>query len=263
MFKFGRYWDGNLDGTIDPTDLADQLAPFEWDLGDTLRLAVVFDEVQVLHRQQMWSTEFMPKYRFDQLHNHGNIELMMGVRYINFKDRFRFQGWGGVFDDSTWDTTAINNLVGPQVGLRWFKDHGRLEFGVETRFMAGWNFQAVRQYTRLSSHAPDFVESPTDINGTLLNNIASLPAVEVVPKTYTHGFDTAIFCPVGELRVNLGYHLTKAIAVRAGWTGLIMGDIGRAQSMVQYSLPGLGIRTDRNRQDVFVQGYNLGVEVNY
>lgn len=265
QFKWGRYWDGNQDGTVDPTDIADQLIPSEWDLGDLTRIAVVFQEVQVMHRQQMWSTEAMAKYRFDQSHNHGNWEAMIGVRYINFKDRFRFQGWGGVFDDSTWDTTAINNLVGPQVAGRWFKSHGRLQFGVETRFMAGFNFQAVRQFTRLASHAPDYVGSPIDVNGVLIKNVASLPAVGTVQRTYTHGFDASIFSPVGELRVNLGYNLTKAITLRAGWTGIILGDIARAQSMVNYSMPGLGITgaNGANKQDVFVQGYNLGVEVNY
>lgn len=265
QFKNGRYWDGDASGDVDPTNVADQLIPSEWDLGDLVRLSVVFDEVQVLHRQQMWSTEAMAKYRFDQLHNHGNFELMGGVRYINFKDRFRFQGWGGLFDDSVWDTTAINNLVGPQVAARWFKAYGRLQVGVETRFMAGFNFQAIRQYTRLASHAPDYVGSPIDVNGTLLNNVASLPAVGTVARTYTHGFDSTVFSPVGELRVNLGYNLTKAITLRAGWTGIIMGDIARGQSVVNYSMPGLGINPNNgsNKQDVFVQGYNLGVEVNY
>jgi hypothetical protein len=65
--------------------------------------------------------------------------------------------------------------------------------------------------------------------------------------------------------VNLGYNLTKAITLRAGWTGIILGDIARGQSVVNYSMPGLGINPNNghNKQDVFVQGYNLGVEVNY
>lgn len=260
---YGRYFDGNGDNTIDPTDGEDQLPEPLWDLGDLRRIAVTFDEVVVWNRTSMWSIELMPKYRFDQTHHHGNWEIMGGVRYLNFKDRFRFQGWGGVFDDSVWDTNAINNLVGPQVGLHWFRRHGRLEFGVEGRFTAAWNFQSVRQYTRLAAAAPDYVGSPIDVNGTLLNNIASLPIVEVIPRTFTHGFHSAVFTPVGELRVNVGYNLTKAITVRAGWTGIVMGNIARASDMVLYSLPGLGIRTDTNKQDVFIQGYNIGFELNY
>ena len=265
--KFGRYYDGDQDGTIDPVapNGNDILIPSEWDLGDLVRPAVVFTSVKVMHRQQMWSTEFMPKYRFDQTHNHGTWELMGGVRYINFKDRFTFQGWGGVFDDSYWDNNAINNLIGPQIAARWYKTHGRLQFEVEPRFMAAWNFQAVRQIASLQTHAPRYLESPLDILDLPLNNVSSIPTVNGAAKTYTHGFQTGIFCPVGELRVNVGYNLTKAITLRAGWTGIVLGDIARGQSMVRYTMPGLGIKTEdgANKQTVFVQGYNLGVEVNY
>lgn len=260
---FGRYFDGDGDGNVDPTNPADNLPPEFWDRGDLMRIAVTFDEVRAYHRQQMWSTEFMGKYRFDPTHHFSNWELTLGVRYLNFKDRFRVQGWGGVFDDSVWDTNAINNLVGPQIGAHWFRYRGRLSFSVEPRFMAAWNFQSVRQYTRLASQAPDYLGSPIDVNGQLINNIASLPIVEVLPRTWTHGFHSAIFAPVGELRVNVGYRLFNSITLRAGWTGLVMGNMARATNMVDYSLPGMGIKTDTNRQTIFVQGYNLGVEVNY
>ena len=131
--------------------------------------------------------------------------------------------------------------------------------------MAAWNFQAVRQITSLQTNTPRFLESPVNILELPLNNVNSVPSVNGAPKTYTHGFQTGIFCPVGELRVNLGYNLTKAITLRAGWTGLVMGNIARGQSMVKYTMPGLGIKTENgaNKQEVFIQGYNLGVEVNY
>jgi hypothetical protein len=64
-----------------------------------------------------------------------------------------------------------------------------------------------------------------------------------------------------EVRANLGYQVTKALVVQAGWTGIWADGIARPSSMVDYALPAMGIR-DRNRQDIFIQGLNIGVVFN-
>ncbi len=82
------------------------------------------------------------------------------------------------------------------------------------------------------------------------------------PTTFTHADHIQEFTPAVELRAEAWYQLTRAVSVRAGWTGLWMDNIARSSNMINYQVPGMGIRSQFNRQDVFVHGWNLGLIVN-
>ena len=53
-----------------------------------------------------------------------------------------------------------------------------------------------------------------------------------------------------------------AISFHAGWTGFWMDNIARANSVINYTVPAMGIDLTRNKQDVFINGLTLGFDVN-
>jgi hypothetical protein len=64
---------------------------------------------------------------------------------------------------------------------------------------------------------------------------------------------------VAEMRLRARYHVTAAFSVTAGYTGMFVGNIRRAAPSVHYSLPSFGYN-DAGTQDLFVNGFDLGVE---
>ena len=54
------------------------------------------------------------------------------------------------------------------------------------------------------------------------------------------------------------------ITVKAGYTGIFMNNVARAADMIDYTVPNMGITRDLNGnlQNVYIQGLNLGIEVN-
>ena len=181
-------------------------------------------------------------------------ELMFGVRYINFNEEFNV--WGDVHgalvppnvapfigQDMNWFTEADNNLIGPQIALRMQTQAGPVKFTTEGRFFAAWNFQALRQHTE---SPPLWIEQDQ----------------WSVPASYVHKAYLEEFAPGGEFRINVAYLVTRKITVRAGWTAVYLTGLARPSDMVIYEFPRFGIAADRNSQEVFMHGLNMGVEVN-
>ena len=66
---------------------------------------------------------------------------------------------------------------------------------------------------------------------------------------------------------NIKYAITRAVSVRVGYSFLWAANIARPVDMVNYEIgtgPGqkMGIITANNRQNVFIQGWNVGIEMN-
>ena len=59
--------------------------------------------------------------------------------------------------------------------------------------------------------------------------------------------------------------LTNLIAFKVGFTGMYIGNVVRAAHMIDYTVPNMGITTanNGNRENVFIEGLNLGFELNY
>ncbi|CAK9068217.1 Uncharacterized protein SCF082_LOCUS34396 [Durusdinium trenchii] len=253
---FGRYFDGNLDGVIDPTNIADELPATFKDLDDLYRLPVTFESIKVRNVVEVNTYELMPFYRFDQFHKGGNLEVGVGLRFTRFEERFVVQGWGGILDDSNWNTKANNNIVGPQIMARWSKRVGRFNFAAQGRGVLGFNFQNVRQVGTLASFLDDAV--PPAETTSRPNN---LPAI-LNASTFNHGFHTEELAPSVELRAEVSYTVTKAFALKGGWTGSWQDGLARPSNMISYRMPTMGILGENNRQSVFMNGITLGVEMN-
>ncbi len=247
-----------------------------------LDLPVIFNEMHVTNRTKHWNVELNMLYRTRQLHYGGFFEFFGGARYLEFQDQFTVStfpppeevvvdddengngdangngnGDGNPFgslDYSLWDTRADNNVVGPQIGMRWFRQHGPWRVSAEGRFFAGINNQNITQTGILGSELDPttFVYGRPDAVGS---------------QGFSHRETTVVFSPAWEIRCNLHYQLTRHISAKVGWTGFWINSIARGSSMVDYRVnsldsPSMGINMANNRQSVFAHGLNIGVEVN-
>lgn len=254
-FLFGRFFDGDGDGIIDPTNSADQLEPLFYDFGDLKRLPVVFRELHSTLKTEIWGIEFMPMYRSRPTHRAGYFDFTAGIRFMEYDEQFNVRGVGGILDESYWNTRAFNNLVGPQVGIRWQKTKGRFTISADGRFFAAWNFQTIRQKGALATQL-----EPTIPNLNAIQRVPGLPAF-LSRTQFTNNEHETEWAPVAELRIQSHFRLTRAFSVFTGWNGMFADGIARPVNMVRYAMPTMGILPN-NREDVFVQGVNFGIEIN-
>lgn len=261
---WGRYIDGNGDGVVDPNDVEDILIdPIFIDLDELYRMPVVFDEMHIRNVVEHNSVEVMPFYRFDQFHNGSYAEVGIGPRFTNFGESFDVKGWGGLLGESNWYTRAKNRIVGPQVSARWTMSKGHWTWSAEGRGFFGWNFQSVHQqggFEVFSNEDFDPEDRPIPPAETTFRPVNTLQ--QMSPNAFEHQFNAVEFAPGAEVRANMSYQITKALAVKLGWTGYWQDGLARPSDMVIYRLPTMGIRDDKNIQDTFVHGFNLGLELN-
>jgi hypothetical protein len=228
------------------------------------RLPIIFTEMKIENRASTWGTEFNYIYRMHPTDHHGTFEWMFGARYMEFNERSSVWGWGGPLDDSYWTTSADNHIVGPQLGLHWFRTMDRFTWDVQGRFTAGFNRQNMHQ------------------QGTLGSNLALNRATLPIPDTGFNGggypvsmlptafYNTAYeneFSPLVELGMKIKYDVTRSFSVGAGWNGMWVDNIARPVDMVNYQIgpfagQKMGIQTQNNRQDMFVHGLTIDFSFN-
>ncbi len=237
----GVFGNAGVDTTGD--GLPDTPAPI--DFGDAVRLATIFDSLEVVDRTHIDGVELMKMNRLRPTHHQSIIELFYGVRYLEIDNRFSVIGRGGVLADSEWENRSRNRIVGPQVGFRHYNRRRRWTFAIEGRFLAGANFVSINQ---------DGVLGNLIVPGQVDNPFA------MGPTTFVNKLTTEKFAPVGELRVETALQLTRAVSIQVGWNGLVTGNVAKASNTILYQLPTMGI-VDRE-EDLFLQGLSFGVEIN-
>lgn len=212
------------------------------DFGDLVPALIDFGDVVATNYTDMWGFEANVMHRLHRLYCKGHVELFGGVRYFNFEEQFHVEATGGILSDSTWNNEAWNRIVGPQLGARWFHDCCRWRVAVEGRFAPCVNFQSVH----LRSTLGDFdLSSALQFQNTGFDNMTAYE-----------------FSPIGEFRANYSYQLTRAIAVRAGYTALYVGGLARPSNMIDYRIPNLRLIKEGYLDDCFMHGINFGIEVN-
>ena len=206
----------------------------------------VFDSLFLSNTTRYSTVELMRVSRLAPLHSGSTWEWLYGVRFVNLSDFFGITGTGGhgsllSFD---LDAQAQNYLVGPQLGARWIQQQGRWQTGIEGRVAAAANFQNVRLKAGY-------------INRETLRS-------EIFPnQSNTDSRSDTEFAPVGELRLDVAFQLSKAVYLKAGYTGTILGGITRASQRVDYTLPNIKVN-ENNKLEVFTaNGFNFGIEINH
>lgn len=284
------------------------IIPAPVDYGDLVQLPIYFQEVSTKYTSNVWGIEVMRTgwLSKSKRNDTGDWDWMAGARYIRFRDQFTFNGNGysfssnenvtsfvgnqvtgpaivtdGLLSQTVFAQTAANYMVGPQIGLRWKKQRGRLSLNVEGRFTAAANFQSLRQTGNVldlpnaSTLIPHYTHLPVNNNYAQIaygpasgaTQVGVLPPVQVTTP-YLHSASVyhvshpVTFSPIGELRVDARYQIFRNITATIGWTGLVMGGVARSPNVISYSLPNMGILNSGNRQAVLIQGINFGFTVN-
>ena len=240
---------------------------FIFDIG---KMATIFSEVQQQNITTLNGVDLSRIYRAPRLHNGGYFEVLYGPRWFQIYDAYivnAFNGLqSGILDrgnfegnplaDSNWSSVIQNNLVGGELGLRWFKQTGRFITSVDGRFFAAANFQNMKLKTRLGTENARYVSENNGTDGVLV-------ARQFLGLGTDQGSFITTFAPMGELRVNASYAVTAKVSLKVGYTGMVAGGIGRASNRLDYDQTKLITISDSNEHQIFfVNGLNFGVEVN-
>ncbi len=256
------------------TDTDDFLA---FDIGP---LPAIPEELQMKNILQLNGVEVSRFYRARQLHNGAFFELMYGVRWFNINDTFWARAFGNgfssenlaipggdflffttdattasfptnIYDATTWSMRANNNLIGPQIGFRLFRERQRWITSMSARFLAAANFQNLQLKTDIGSLTR---LTQSAINDNLSTDFRGLGS-DIQEYTTT-------FSPMGELRVNVAYNVTRAVNITVGYTGLVAGNISRASNSIDYDAVNL-IGIKRNTDQIFwTNGLDFGFAIN-
>jgi Putative beta barrel porin-7 (BBP7) len=222
------------------------------DFGDLHQFNIAFDSVNIRSTTDMDGVELMWTQELTNQHyqakNQNNrLQLAYGARFLRLDDEFRVSGIGSVLGDSFWDTSLDNQIVGPQVAMKWVNQRERWTLTTDARFMFGYNVQDWSQVGGIGSQ--------------LIPGALNRPAY-AQPTYFTHSRAMQGFSPVGELRVEMAYKLTQSFVLTAGYTGSFIGNIRRAAPSVRYTLPDMGYR-DAGTQNLLVNGLDFGVEFHH
>jgi hypothetical protein len=243
---------------------------------DVRKLPVVLYNVEMITQTKTWGVEANYLHRFMTGHGGGTFEMFGGARYLEINDYFGIHAGDdpgnlvvpSFLADSSWYTSADNHVVGPQVGLRWFKKQGRWTFSTEGRFMAGLNCQNVHQTVSLGPNlTPGGIEGNMSDSGNESHSGSATGSgiykpVAMAPQSAANDAYARVFTPLIELRVEGRYQITRSLSFHAGWTGFWMDNIARANALIDYSLPAMGINMADNKQNLFMNGLTIGFDIN-
>jgi hypothetical protein len=209
-----------------------------------------------LNKANYAAFELNKTWRRKEFHNGSILEPLIGFRFMKFKDRYRRDTYerfasdivgqpvpgvptvDGRFEELTTDGAIFdNNMVGGQLGFRFFHQRGHWLLSTDIRFFACQNFQSLEtmtstRLTRYDTPAGDDVQ--LELNDTV------------------HAWQNADeFVWGGEVRAEASYELTREINLRFGMVFLDLGQgIGRGNDILL------------NTQDVQMAGVTFGVTIN-
>ncbi len=194
----------------------------------------------------MWSHQITNRH-WQAKHQNNYLQMYYGARFFKLYDEFRVDANGSILGRSYWDTSFTNQIVGPQVALRWVNQRQRWRLQADGRFMFGYN---TADWDQRGLMGEELIPGAT--NRTLYGR----------PTAFSHGLREDEFAPLAEWRVKASYFLTKSFTLNAGYTGMFAGGVRRAAPSVRYYLPDMGY-TDAGKQELLVNGLDLGVEFVY
>jgi hypothetical protein len=231
-------------------------------------LPVTLYNIGLIDEVNTWGVEASYLHRLQTCHGGGTLEFFGGARYLEFNDLFAIEVGSpatqpqipSFLAGSHWATSANNHVIGPQLGVRWFKKQGRWMFSSEGRFMAGLNCQNVHQESNIG---PNLNSGGLESNGGSTGSKPNpyTPSV-MAPTSATADAFAHVFTPLVELRVEGRYQITRYLSFHAGWTGFWMDNIARANGLINYQVPAMGIDMSNNKQGLLINGLTIGFDVN-
>lgn len=168
----------------------------------------------------------------------GRIDMTYGLRYQRIYDQFQWWGYGGILGRTWADTQVFNDLIGPQVAVLWTKERFGCRFNLDSKLMLGTNMLLASQ--------------SGGIGENLAPGAQSRPAAAQPNLTYTV-LNESNSATLSELRASIAYPLARDLMLRLGYTGIYFSHLHNPSSMQRWSLPDLGITSDRTRNLWFDQ----------
>jgi Putative beta barrel porin-7 (BBP7) len=254
---------------------------------------IPFGNLTLQNSSRFVGIDLLKSIRFEPEHHGGIWELFLGPRFFQFHDRFNAQGTTAiqgtvVFADGTillpqappnivsigrtllttaapnfWDLGIDNNIVGPEVGAHWSLERERWTVSADFRAMLGANFQNEHMSGALGSgYTTQIIRLDTGavIPGTT-QQVGSLGSALFNFNSANHN---VTFAPLGEARFDATYKVTKNVSIEAGYTAILATGISRASDRIIYTVPNMGILANgADKQHVFINGVNVGFNVNY
>ncbi len=233
------------------------------DFDDRILLPVQFETFVVQNMTTTYGVELMKLWRLPRMHYGGVWEWMLGLRYMNMTDQFNIDATApisGILADFQLRSRINNFAVGPQVGARWARTRGRWTVSTEGRFTAAVNFQQARVNGFFATNDPNDFRTEQAVPAVPTRIEASLANLD--PYTYTDSKQDETFSPIGELRFETQFELTRYISLRMGYNGIVAGGKGRASRRVDYTLPKIGVLDAHKNEAFIVNGFNIGFELN-
>jgi len=174
---------------------------------------------------------------------------VIGFRYIHLTDRLNIDGTD-IPDPDDLTTTmehhigsiARNNIFGPQIGLRFKTNIGRLELGAEPKFVAGINRLTEGVSTRQ-------IYTPTEPN-------------------MSYDDSRTVFSPMFDLSLSSKLHLSERFSLYVAYDLIIAGRVSRSYNIIDYDSPVLQsdpthIGLQRNLDNFIAQGLAIGGELTF
>ncbi len=229
------------------------LGDLRGDYDDIVDLPTSFQFLSARNSTKSDGIELMKTHRLDNRHrmvkNQNNVvEFGYGVRYLRLRDKYDVIGFGGTMGESFWDTRIDNNLVGPQISLKWMHQKNRFRLDWSGRFMFAYNIMNMEQDAALGQ---DLI--PGQYNRALFFG----------PTVVSHGQQDNDFSPTAEMRVKGSYQLSRALSLNLGYTATFVDNIRRSAQQVKYELPNMGFREGAKTQEIFINGVSFGFDVVY
>ena len=240
---------------------------------------IQYDTLAIKNSTRFVGVELLKSYQYEPSHYGGIWELFFGPRFFQFHDRFSAAGMTSLVTNSVpdrapgitdnlnqpaapnaFDLGIDNNIVGPEIGARWSAQRERWTFSTEFRALLGANFQTATETGALSG---GFTVTRIDnATGTVLGTVTT-GTPGAAQTTLVHRINNVTFAPMGELRLDAIYKVTRNVSIEVGYTGLLISGISRASDRLTYSLPDMGIVNGGDKQHVYINGVNMGFNVNY
>ena len=189
------------------------------------------------------------------------MRFTFGPRYLQVADRYSIdyssnqqsfidgcpQGDFCPLQNGGWDTSAYNNIAGPEFGLNYVVEKGRWSIETDLRFTAGMNWQNTlyRGSNFPAALGADYFRSTYTFANSIsqtANNATSVSAPPLFVQIYglgqTNATNTAehnfVFAPLGEWRLRGRYRVSKAVSLNLGYTGMWLGGITRASTNTEF-----------------------------
>jgi hypothetical protein len=244
------FLDLNGDGDFDDDE---PIIGIAIDYGDLYNFNVTFNQVAIRNFTRCDGIELMKTVKLDNSYmfmkdQNQQFEIGAGVRFFKIRDEFLFAGTSDLFRGRNIMGTQVDNqIVGPQIQLKYTRQHRRFQLGLDGRFVFGYNVQDLDQSGVFGENL-----TPGDLNQ---------PAI-LQPTAFSRGMQVDDFSPMVEFRADLAYQITKSIALKMGYTCMFVDNVTRAATVTRWRLPDGGF-TETGDQDILINGADGGIEFIY